>query len=539
VEKTPIEELERVGLTLSSRIWNLISLAKLNAAFTLEMVHGTDENRSALASVVASLKEVSDHINRIVADADASEAAIDATTRSFGSIEDSVAGFSDSVTEMERRFDSIRSTFEQVNRSTAEIETAIRSIEEIAELTHLLALNAAIESARAGVHGRGFKVVADEVKKLAARSNEFTRVVNESLETLHTNVSETVRSIDDFERVREAMTAGIVQTRGDVERSVEAIRSIEARTEGVAEAVRAQQQQIVSIDSELELVRASVDNLHRSGTHIADNIGKQSDLIETIGGDDTRFRDALSAVQTALHAHGGGRTGETALIVGHDLAYPPWCYLQDGSSAGISIDVMKVLAGRLNVPVIYHPRQFVDLFEDFRAGRVRMLLNVGWPNDLLKSLGVIITKAYAHFEPVILKQQEEGGEGTSGSSESPERYRGRPLACQVGSYAEQSVRGIAPEVVAVENDIQGIAKVIWRRAEGVVTDRRVGRTFRTDFSTIRSYRQRNRFSASTSSSPSGREMRSFGIVSIPSSTTPRSDRRSIRSCTGSGRRTRP
>jgi ABC-type amino acid transport substrate-binding protein len=312
-------------------------------------------------------------------------------------------------------------------------------------------------------------------KKLAARSNEFTRVVNESLETLHTNVSETVRSIDDFERVREAMTAGIVSDpRGTSSaRWKRFARSRRAPRASPRRSGLSSSKSSPSIQN-WKLVRASVDNLHRSGTHIADNIGKQSDLIETIGGDDTRFRDALSAVQTALHAHGGGRTGETALIVGHDLAYPPWCYLQDGSSAGISIDVMKVLAGRLNVPVIYHPRQFVDLFEDFRAGRVRMLLNVGWPNDLLKSLGVIITKAYAHFEPVILKQQEEGGEGTSGSSESPERYRGRPLACQVGSYAEQSVRGIAPEVVAVENDIQGIAKVIWRRAEGVVTDRRVG-----------------------------------------------------------------
>jgi methyl-accepting chemotaxis protein len=181
VEGTPIEKLESAGLTLSSRIWNLISVAKLNAAFTLEMVHGTDENWGALVSVVASLKEVSEHITRIVADANASEAAI--------------------------------------------------------------------ASARAGVHGRGFKVVADEVKKLAARSNEFTRIVNESLETLHVSVSETVRSIDGFEQVRERMTEGIGQARADVERSAESIRSIEARTQGVAKAVRAQQRQITSIDS--------------------------------------------------------------------------------------------------------------------------------------------------------------------------------------------------------------------------------------------------------------------------------------------------
>lgn len=62
-------------------------------------------------------------------------------------------------------------------------------------------------------------------------------------------------------------------------------------------------------------MRASVDNLHRSGTHVADNIGKQSDLIETIGGDDTRLRDALSSVEAALHAHDGALEKLTAAML--------------------------------------------------------------------------------------------------------------------------------------------------------------------------------------------------------------------------------
>lgn len=97
MDTTPIEELERVGLALSSQVWNLSSLAKLNAGFTREMVHGTDEIRG----VVARLKEVSDHITRIVEDANSSEEAIDSASQSFDSIENSVTG-------MERRFNSIR-----------------------------------------------------------------------------------------------------------------------------------------------------------------------------------------------------------------------------------------------------------------------------------------------------------------------------------------------------------------------------------------------------------------------------------------------
>lgn len=472
MNRETIDQLETAGLTLSSRIWNLISLAKLNGAFTLEMVHGTDENREAVIAIAAALRDVTDQIERIVSDVTDTDDAIEATARSFDSITASIETFANSVNEMDERFRSIRTTFEQVDRSTGEIEQAIRSIEEIADLTHLLALNAAIEAARAGTHGRGFKVVADEVKKLAEKSNQFTETVSESLSILHKRVSETVKSIDEFETVKRSISAGIVQTEREVSGSAETMRTIEERTQGIAALVRGQQSKITTINTQLDHLGRAVENLHRSGQHVTDNIAVENELIATIGTDDTRLRDALASTSDALHALGVG-TGDddAAIVVGHDLAYPPWCNLENGTSAGISIKVMNVLAKHLNTTVIYHPRQFVDLFEDFKAGRVRALLNVGWPNDQLQSLGVIITEPYAYFEPVILIQHDEDG---TPPTVSVETYRGKRLACQVGSYAEQSIRRYEPEVVPVENDIQGIAKVIWRRAEGVVTDRRVG-----------------------------------------------------------------
>lgn len=472
MDRDTLRGLENAALALSSRLWNLISIAKLNGAFTVEMVHGADENRDAVAAIAAGLKEVTEQIGRIVADVADTDEAIAETSRSFDSIKGSVDEFSASVAQMDSRFSAIRSTFEHVDRSTDEIERAIRSIEEIADRTHLLALNAAIEAARAGSHGRGFKVVADEVKKLAERSNQFTDTVSKSLATLNQNVSETIRSIDEFEHVKRSITEGIARTERDVGGSAEAVRTIEERTRGIAELVRAQQERITTIDGQLNQLGRAAENLHRSGRHVTDTIAEEQTLFGQIGADDTRLRDAMSAVSEALSAYGlDSDAGDTGFVVGHDLAYPPWCNLADGASAGISIDIMNILAAHLGIAVIYHPRQFSDLFEDFKAGRIRALLNVGWPNDQLASIGVITTDPYAHFEPVILVQRDDD---ETPETVSPETYRDRRLACQVGSYAEQSVRRYDPAVIPVENDIQGIAKVIWRRADGVVTDRRVG-----------------------------------------------------------------
>ncbi len=249
-----VGDLAETADSVLSSAEQLAEIAHRNASGMQRQENETDQIATAVTEMAATAQEVENHA---ASASQQTEQANDQAQQGREVVNEAVH----SIRELAGELENTEEMMQAVVADSQSIGSVLEVIRDIAEQTNLLALNAAIEAARAGEQGRGFAVVADEVRSLASRSHESTEEIRAIIEKLQSNIN----------RAAETLKRGRAQGEASVEKAAGA-------------------------DEALEIITSMVSGINEMNAQIAHAAGEQRSVVEEVNQNITGIREVTVEV---------------------------------------------------------------------------------------------------------------------------------------------------------------------------------------------------------------------------------------------------